>query len=77
MAESYSVALQGFLADDTMSTNKPNYTLPDKVSQRPGGLHQAMRYGQQILVQQPDGSQAWFTLDAERSTFANPVLRRV
>ena len=77
MAETYSVALQGFLADDTMSTNKPNYTIPDKVAQRPAGRHQAMRLGQQILVLQPDGSQAWMTLDAERSTNDNPVLRRV
>ena len=77
MAETYSVALQGFLADDTMSTKKPNYTLPDSVAQRPAGQHQAARLGKQILVLQPDGSQAWMTIDAERSTNTNPVLRRV
>ena len=77
MTETYSVALKGYLADNTIVSAKPNYTIPDSVAQRPAGRHQAMRLGQQVLVQQPDGSQAWMTLDAERSTNDNPVLRRV
>ena len=39
--------------------------------------HQNMRLGAQVLCQNPDGSQSYYTLDAERSTRANPVLRRV
>ena len=76
MAETYSIAQKGYLAEDTMLSALPRYTLPDS-SATPGGMQNAMQNGKQVLVQQPDGSQAWFTLDPERSTPANPVLRRV
>jgi hypothetical protein len=76
VAETYSLNIDGWLAGATMASVTPNYTLPDSAA-RPGSMQNAMMLGKQILVQQPDGSQAWFTLDAERSTVTNPVLRRV
>ena len=78
MAETYSIGTQGYLADNTIASAKPNLYLPDSACARDGMTRQqVMALGKQILCQQPDGSQAWFTLDAERSTDANPVLRRV
>jgi hypothetical protein len=76
MAETYSLSTQGYAADNTIAAAKPRLYLPDSASQRPDTMHAAMALGKQILCQQPDGSQAWYTLDAERSTDANPVLRR-
>jgi len=49
----------------------PDYTAPF-VSQQ-----NTMSTGAQILCQNPDGSQSWFTFDAERSTPTRPVLRKV
>jgi hypothetical protein len=76
MTETYSLARQGFLASNHTTSAKPNYTLPDSIA-RQGAMHNAMMRGTQFLVLQPDGSYAWMVLDAERSTMANPVLRRV
>ena len=77
MAETYSIGTQGYLADNTIAAAKPRLYLPDSACMRNATKHNAMMLGKQILCQQPDGSQAWFTLDAERSTNDNPVLRRV
>lgn len=76
MTETYSQAITGIPAEQAFAT-KPHLTLPDSACQRVTSMHQSMRLGQQILCQNPDGSQSWYTLDSERSTNANPVLRRV
>lgn len=76
MTETYSLNIDGFPAEQANTLAKPNYTLPDSGA-RPGSQLLAMQQGKQLLVQNPDGSQSWYTLDAERSTAANPVLRRV
>ena len=68
----------------------PNSTqLPDKglsgnvvVQQCPpgafsGAAQQAMRLNDYLLCKNPDGSQAYYVYDAERSTPGKPVLRRV
>jgi hypothetical protein len=42
-----------------------------------GSQQLAMARNTQVLCKKPDGSQAYFTLDAERSTPANIVLKAV
>ncbi len=74
MAETYSVAQKGQRADSLNAVQ--NLTLPDS-SARPGGMAGAMQNGTQMLCKGPDGSQSWYTLDAERSTPTNPVLIKV
>lgn len=74
MTETYSVAQKGQRADSAPAVQ--NVTLPDS-SARAGGQANAMQLGTQMLCKNPDGSQSWYTLDAERSTSANPVLRPV
>ena len=41
------------------------------------GMQGAMMCNTALLCQNPDGSQSWYQLDAERSTPTNPVLRRM
>lgn len=74
MTETYSVAQKGQRADSLSAVQ--NVTLPDS-SARPGGQAQAMALGTQVLCKNADGSQSWYTLDAERSTAAKPVLTPV
>jgi hypothetical protein len=40
-------------------------------------MQQSMQTGTHILCKNPDGSRSYYTLDAERSTPSNPVLRPV
>lgn len=44
---------------------------------RLGSQQLAMKNNTQVLCKNPDGSQSWYTLDAERSTPANIVLKAV
>jgi hypothetical protein len=74
MAETYSIAQTGQRADSVPAVQ--NVTLPDSSATR-GGMKLAMREGLQMLCKNPDGSQSWYTLDAERSTADKPVLRPV
>jgi hypothetical protein len=76
LAETYSLAITGVPADQTLGV-KPHLTLPDSACVRGGAEQNRMSHGTQILCQNPDGSQSWYTIDAERWTRANPVLRRV
>lgn len=64
MAETYSIGITGVHAHNP--TNAKSLTLPDS-SARTGGELQAMASGKQLLCQRPDGSQAYFVLDASRS----------
>lgn len=70
----YSLAVQGALADNRSLTKV--ITLPDDAA-LPGSMAQAMQNGTQILCKNQDGSQSWYTLDAERSTPTVPVLKKV
>jgi hypothetical protein len=81
-AETYSLAVTGLRADSPW-TAKP-ITLGDSAAQgisasgnTAGGLQYAARTGVQVLCKRNDGSQAWYTIDAERSTPAAPVLKAV
>ncbi len=75
MSETYSLAIKGQRADSLPSPIK-NVVIGDSAA-RAGGQALAMMNGTQILCQNPDGSQSWYTLDAERSTSQYPVLRPV
>lgn len=82
MTETYSLAATGLRADSPF-TPKP-LTLPDSAAQginasiqQWGGPQNAMQLGSQVLCKKADGSQAWYTIDAERSTPGNIVLKAV
>lgn len=42
-----------------------------------GAQQAAMAQNTQVLCKNPDGSKSWYTLDAERSTASNVVLKAV
>lgn len=74
MTTTYSLAIKGALADNEALTKVT--TLPDD-SALPGSMALAMQNGTQLLCKNQDGSQSWYTLDAERSTPTVPVLKKV
>ena len=70
----YSLAATGQRSDQQLGTS----TL--KVGDAAGliGLQQgAMAQNTQILCKNPDGSESYYTIDAERSTPANIVMKAV
>lgn len=79
----YSVGTTGVAAGYVTSTEI--LKLPDDyvsnagtlVAATNGGMQNAMRLGVPMLVKNPDGSQSWYELDAERSTPSVPVLLKV
>ena len=74
MAETYSVGTKGLNANSPFTPKL--LKLPDSACAI-GSQQAAMATNTQVLVKGPDGSQAWYTLDSERSTPANPVLLKV
>ncbi len=74
MTETYSLA--SLAADANSAGLVKSLTLPDSAA-RPGSQQNAMQNGSQVYVKGPDGGFAWYTFDAERSTLATPVLKRV
>lgn len=74
MAETYSLAITG--AGAMQKFGQKVHTLPDS-SATPGAMARAQRLNLPLLCLNPDGSQSYHVLDAERSTPANPILRRV
>lgn len=60
----YSVGITGCPADNP--TRPLTLTVDDTMS-RPGDQQNAMMLNTQFLCLQPDGSQAYYTYDAERS----------
>lgn len=75
MTETYSLAATGRPADQT-----PNVVNNVKIGDTAGlvGSQQlAMSTGAQILCKNPDGSQSWYTIDAERSLPGAVVLKEV
>ncbi len=82
MVETYSLAATGLRADYKFAA-KP-VTAPDSAAEginaaigQWGGVQQTMMTGAQILCKNADGSQSWYTYDAERSTPGNLVLKAV
>ena len=79
MATTYSQTATGYVVGGFNLPTKKLYDIPDLSSSGiQTGLAQgqanAMQTGDQMLVKNPDGSSSWYTLDAERSTPANPIL---
>lgn len=72
----FSLAVTGINANQRVAASTQNLTLPD-ANALIGGQQNAMATGKQLLCQNPDGSQSWYVLDAERSTPTLPVLRKV
>lgn len=70
----YSIGTTAMIADSRF-TNEP-LTLPDTAA-LPGSMATAMQLGQQVLCKGLDGSLAWYTFDAERSTPTVPVMVKV
>ena len=73
-AETYSIASTGRRADSLFAVNE--VTLGDSIgiaSQQA----KAMVTNAQTLCKNPDGSKPWYTIDAERSTASNVVLKAV
>ena len=77
----YSLTATGYVTGPVLG-NK-DYDIPDLSAsgiqvgvqnKGSGGQQLAMQRGDQMLVKNPDGSQSWYTFDAERSTATNPVL---
>ena len=82
MTETYSLAATGLRADYKYAA-KP-VTAPDSASEginasinQWGGPQGTMLSGAQVLCKNADGSQSWYTFDAERSTPGNLVLKAV
>lgn len=74
MTETYSLAAAGRRADSSFVVN--NVTLGDSAGLT-GSQANAMQANTQVLCKKPDGSQAWFTIDAERSLPGAVVLKAV
>lgn len=75
----YSVGLYGQLAGGEFAPAR-QVEVPDADSTGSGcasnfaALQGTMQTGALVLTKMPDGSQRWCRFDAERSTFANPIL---
>ena len=74
MTETYSQAVTGARTGAPFVVN--NTKVGDTAGTL-GGQQAAMATGNQILCKNPDGSQSWYTLDAERTTAAQVVLKPV
>lgn len=74
MADTYSLGATGILAGSVFAV------ATEKVGDSAGLLgsqQNAMRNGTQVLCKNPDGSQTYYTIDAERSTPSSIVLKPV
>lgn len=74
MTETYSLAATGRLAGSLFAVTN------EKVGDSAGlvGSQQlSMAQNTQVLCKNPDGSQSWFTIDAERSLPGAVVLKAV
>ncbi len=74
MAETYSLSAEGIpsgqiFADAIVDIGDTAGLL--------GSQQRAMSLNTQILCKNPDGSQSWYTIDAERSTPSAVVLKAV
>jgi hypothetical protein len=70
----YSLAIKGALS------GQPAAPLTEQISDpaaRPGSMAYNAMTGSYFLCKNPDGSESYYKLDAERSTVANPIVVRV
>jgi hypothetical protein len=74
MPETYSLGVTG--RRDSFKTAVQTVKVPDSAA-RPGQFAYHTRLGDQILCQNPDGSQSYYTIDAERSRVNDLVFRKV
>lgn len=74
MAETHSLAVTA--VHSTKQGAPLSIGVPDSAG-RAGHLNYWASRGQQILCLNPDGSQSYYTFDAERSTTNNLVMRKV
>ena len=73
-AETYSLAPTGRGADQLFAINE--ITIGDTAG-RASSQARAMSLNTQVMCKNPDGSKSWYTIDAERSTASNVVLKAV
>ena len=71
----YSLKATGKRADET-PFEVSNVQIGD-VAGLLGSQQLAMKQNTQVLCKNPDGSQSYYTIDAERSTPANIVMKAV
>lgn len=74
MVETYSLGATGTRADRPLAAN--TVKVGDSAG-RAGSRAYAMQTGTQILCKNPDGSQSYYTIDAERSLPGAVVLKAV
>ena len=74
MTETYSLAVKGARADSVQAVQ--NIKVGDTIG-ADGAYNLSMRNNTQLLCKNPDGSQTYFTIDAERSTPNNLVMKPV
>ena len=74
MTETYSLAVKGARADSVQAVQ--NVKVGDTIG-ADGAYNLSMRNNTQLLCKNPDGSQTYFTIDAERSTPNNLVMKPV
>ena len=74
MAETYSLGVKGTRADSVQALQ--NVKVGDSIGAN-GVYNLPMSANTQILCKNMDGSQTYYTIDAERSTPNNPVLKPV
>ena len=70
----YSLALTGLRADSQFAVS--NVKVGD-AALADGGHNLVMSQNTPVLCKNPDGSQSWYTLDAERTTASAIVLKPV
>lgn len=74
MTETYSLAAKGQRADSLFAVQ--NVKIGDTAG-TVGGQAGAMQNNTQVLCKNPDGSQSWYTIDAERSLPGAVVMKAV
>ena len=74
MAETYSLAVKGARADSVQAVQ--NVKVGDTIG-ADGAYNLPMMRNTQLLCKNPDGSQTYYTIDAERSTPNNLVMKPV
>ena len=74
MAETYSLSVKGARADSVQAVQ--NIKVGDTIG-ADGAYNLSMRNNTQLLCKNPDGSQTYYTIDSERSTPNNLVMKPV
>lgn len=70
----YSIGTTGASANSVPQVETLKLSDPQAV---PGGMALAMQLGTPFLCKRPDGSEAYYKFDAERSTPDVPILLKV